>query len=302
MTVLIIGAGMAGLLAANMLRRHGPVIYERASELPNNHTAVLRFRSGIVGDTLGIPFRKVSIIKDTLAWRNPVADALAYSVKCTGKYRSDRSIAAGRVVAERYIAPPDLIERMAGDFAIQYGIDFNPLMAVDDTPIISTMPMPTLMMMLDYPNMPDMSWRPAVNVRARVKNCDAYVSLNVPDPHIDFSRISLTGDELIVEVPGATAARAGDAAYAAEAASLLGIAADDLYDIEAHASRYAKVNPIDDDVRREFIYWASTEHNIYSLGRFATWRPGLLMDDLVQDVRKIEGWLGGRHYNRRKGA
>jgi hypothetical protein len=44
----IIGAGMAGLIAGHMLRRHSPEIHEAASSLPNNHSALLRFRSDAV--------------------------------------------------------------------------------------------------------------------------------------------------------------------------------------------------------------------------------------------------------------
>jgi hypothetical protein len=39
------------------------------------------------------------------------------------------------------------------------------------------------------------------------------------------------------------------------------------------------------------------EHNIYSLGRFATWRQ-LLLDDLVKDIGVIEKLIDGNHlYN-----
>lgn len=43
--MLIIGAGMAGLLAANLLHRFNPTVLEKAPSLPNNHAALLRFRS-----------------------------------------------------------------------------------------------------------------------------------------------------------------------------------------------------------------------------------------------------------------
>ncbi len=49
-----------------------------------------------------------------------------------------------------------------------------------------------------------------------------------------------------------------------------------------------KILPIDEDVRKRFIMWASDKHQVYSLGRFATWRPGLLLDDVVNDVRVIQ--------------
>jgi hypothetical protein len=307
-TIFIVGAGMAGLLAANMLQRHKPVVLERAAELPNNHSAVLRFRGTAVADVLGIPFKRVTVIKDSVPWRNPVADALAYSQKNTGVARSDRSITAGLTVAERYIAPADLIERMAAGIDIRYGHDFGASLPSDritdlgGAPTISTIPMPVLMELLDWPHRPVLSSSPAVNVRATVKDCDAYVTLNVPDPKIEFSRVSLTGNELIVEVPRATQVRPGDASYATQAAALLGIAENRLSAIQAHASPYAKILPINDDERKQFIYEASTKHGIYSLGRFATWRPGLLLDDLVQDIRKIEGWINGQsHYDMTKG-
>ena len=64
MTISVIGAGLAGLLAGNMLRHRDPVIHEVQPSLPNNHSAVLRFRSSAVGDVLNIPFQKVKMIKD----------------------------------------------------------------------------------------------------------------------------------------------------------------------------------------------------------------------------------------------
>jgi hypothetical protein len=119
--VTIVGAGMAGLLAGNMMRQLAPQIMEEQKQLPNNHSAVLRFRTSKVGDALGIRFRKVRMVKTALEWRNPVADALAYAYKNGGVRLSDRSITAGMTVDDRYIAPPDLIERMARGLDIAYG-------------------------------------------------------------------------------------------------------------------------------------------------------------------------------------
>src|SRR5262245_61666308 len=116
----IVGAGLSGLLAGNMFRHREHKIYESQSALPNNHSAVLRFRTAKVSETLDIPFKRVTMIKATAEWRNPVADALAYSFKNTGIYRSDRSINAGVVVDERWIAPPDLIARMSRGLNIEY--------------------------------------------------------------------------------------------------------------------------------------------------------------------------------------
>lgn len=294
----IIGAGMAGLLAANMLQRYNPIIYERQKQLPNNHTAVLRFRSPTVGDVLGIPFKKVTMIKATLPWSNPVAEALAYSFKCTGKYRSDRSSNAGTVIDDRYIAPNDLIQRMAQQLPVNtvrfehHYTDF----ARHEIPIISTIPMPALMKALNYPDQPDFHHQKGVNVHAKIADCEAYVSLIVPDPICPVNRVSITGDEVIIEcVVSEKYERRVYEDLISIAATLLGIPSYQFYSVTEHEQQYQKIAPIEDDARKAFLFWATDKHGIFSLGRFACWRPGLQTDDLVQDIRKIANWLTNRY-------
>lgn len=313
--VKIIGAGMAGLLAGRMLAAHRPEIVEAQPALPNNHSAVLRFRTPVVQEATGIPFRRVTVVKTTATWRNPVADALAYSMKVIGTRQTDRSILRGTETAERYIAPPDFIQQLAGPSNITYGTPYA-FQAPTPGPIISTLPMPTLMAALDYPHVPKFISREGVNIRFTLSHTDAYVSVAVPDPMRAYSRISITGDEAIVEVPNARIISPGTIAYFDHEAVLTSVKADAIVE-EVHeylglgtgsiiggpelsSQRYAKIAPIDEQVRKEFIFWATTHHNIYSLGRYATWRPGLLLDDLVQDVRKIEQWIArkGDNYGR----
>lgn len=289
----IVGAGMTGLLAARMLGRYHPVVYEVQGSLPNNHSAVLRFSSSLVGEILGIEFRKVNLVKNVLPWRNQVADTLAYAKKNLGTYESSRSIALPERTSssERYIAPPNLIEQMADGLDIKFNSAWsfdNPMKAV------STIPMPMLMNHLDYPerNRVKFVYRSGVNIRGRIRNCDAYATLLVPDPSIVFSRVSITGDQLIVECPGVTKESLKVDKIGAHAAELMGINFFDLVEFEAVEQKYAKIAPIPDDNRRAFIHWASTvKGRAWQLGRFATWRPGLLLDSLPHDVRLIERWM-----------
>lgn len=299
--MIIIGAGLAGLLAANMLRHRNPTVIEKQSSLPNNHSAVLRFRSNVVSDVTGIEFKKVNVIKSTLFWRNHIADNLAYAEKCTGTMLSNRSIPNAVEVAERYIAPPNLIELLVVSGSnIKYGIDQHILGY--DSPVISTIPMPNLMDMLHYPSRPEFKSISGVNIKAKVAGCDAYISLYVPNPVYPYSRISLTGDELIIEIPRMLIDD-GKWEYQQEliwgAASWLGIEPWKITDIEVNQQRYAKIQEIDEGIRKRFITWASDEHNIFSLGRYACWRPGLLLDDLVKDIRLIERWSNNGGYARR---
>jgi hypothetical protein len=285
--MIIVGAGLAGLLAANMLDIYNPDVYERQSILPNNHSSVLRFRSSIVGDTLRVPFKRVQIIKATLPWRNTVADALAYADKNLRKLRSDRSITFDPKDNVRYIAPPDLIKRMAyrANIHFQQEITF-PL--ANEHIIISTVPMPALMEALSYTksNEVKFEYEHGTNIKARITDCDAYISLLIPDPTIPFSRLSITGDELIIEGNGSVSLEK----TLTQATDILGISLDRLSHITKVEQKYFKILPIDNDERKRFIAWATDNFNIYSLGRYATWRPQLLLDDLVQDIRLIEKW------------
>lgn len=297
--IKIIGAGMAGLLAANMLRRRGPVVYETQRSLPHNHSAVLRFRTNLVGEVLGIPFRKVRVIKHALEWSNPVADALAYSQKVLGQFRTDRSILLGTEVVERWIAPPDLVERMAEGINIKFETEVDVM--AEREKVISTIPMPNLAIMLGYKFKAPFGRLVGTTYRAKVRDCDAYVSLYLPSPdHIAY-RVSITGDELIAEVgPGLPpkAREKRSAGVMNEALYCLGLGGRSriIGPISIHHTEYAKIAPMDETERRDFIHWASAERGkAFSLGRYATWRPGLLLDDLVKDVRTIDGWIDDKY-------
>jgi hypothetical protein len=305
MSVRIIGAGLAGLLAGAMLKHKDSQIYEAQADLPNNHSAILRFRSTVVGDVLNIPFKKVSMLKSYAPWMNPVADALAYARKCTGISRNDRSIiSAVPETNERFIAPDNLIMQMANR---NNPIKYNTRVASKDEllmaggPIVSTMPMPALMKHLEYPHQPEFHYVHGFNLRARLDKVEAFVTLYIPNPALKFNRVSITGNELIAEyaLPGYPSADMLDTMKSCEpmeeamrALQLLGMGGHiGVIEAELRPQKFAKILPIDDGERKRFIAWATDEFKIFSLGRFATWRPGLLLDDLVNDVRLIDRWL-----------
>ena len=287
MKINILGAGMSGLLAANILRRHDITIIEKQKELPNNHHAVLRFRTPEVGNILGIPFKKVNMIKTHVPYGNVVADSLSYSRKTTGQYLSNRSIVEGTVIAERYIAPPNLIEQMAQNININY----DSFEYTDKLPHISTIPMPMLMNILGYPHVIDFKSMPGIVFTGRILDCDAYVSVLFPGPDVPYSRATITGDNLIVEFPNLR--ELPDTPDLAHVYYSLGLHDCVVLDADFKRQDFFKIIEIDDSERKKFMRWATVNFNIYSLGRYSTWRPKLLLDDLIQDVRKIESWIVG---------
>lgn len=295
MKINIIGAGMAGLLAGNMLRHHEIKIWEAQSKLPNNHHAVLRFRSTKVSDALNIPFKKVTMVKDVApSGEGRVADALNYSWKISGKLRTDRSILRCPEISERFIAPPDLIAQMAErvKHEILFDCSRDWLEEHFKAPIISTIPMPILVGLLDYPdkNKLEFNYRNGHVIQANIENCDAYATIYVAQRNSEIQRASITGDQLLIEIQHAPLGR--DAEYILQnACRWLGIDSGTIHNVEVKEQKYAKIQPMDEDERKRFMFWATDQYGIYSLGRFATWRPGLLLDDLVQDIQLIERWI-----------
>lgn len=305
--MIVVGAGMAGLLAACMLRSECSGVLEKQPTLPLNHHALLRFRTSVVGDVLGIPFKKVQVMKAIQPWTNPVADALAYSVKSTGVATLRSSISAQGEVEERYVAPENLTELMA---ARCREIQFSslPLWRNLSVPVISTIPMPVLMKILGwtgrFPCFPNYAMGGSV-VRVKLDDVDAYATVYEPDPLVSFSRVSITGDTLIIECPGKAMGKLKLDYLVKTALARFGL---DPFHIggepETVWQERMKILPIDEGVRKQFIMWATDEFNVFSLGRFATWRPGLLLDDVVKDVRAIQKLADSLHgtYSHRLGG
>lgn len=307
----VIGAGMAGLFAAAVLREECISVEESQSELPNNHSAVLRFRSSIIGDTLNIPFKSVNVIKAVQSLGNPVADAVSYSLKTNGRATLRSIVSAQGKIEERFIAPPDFIERMSRKVVCP--INFNSKWAPFETgnmlsPTISTIPMPILMKLLEYEHAPEFGYVNGYSCNLELRDTDLCATIYIPDPTQNAYRASITGSRLIIEYafPRATKEQTADMMkvltdYPSNAMNhilkILQLFGMDKRQIvlkpEFKAQQYAKILPIDDNVRKRFILWASEHHNIYSFGRFATWRPSLLMDDLVQDLRVIQRLVNG---------
>jgi len=301
-----------------MIRDRKVEIYEANASLPNNHSAVLRFRSSVVGDALDIPFKPVKMVKTVQQWKNPVADSLAYSMKTNGSATLRSILSADSTPQTRYIAPPNLIQAMADRIngTCWFDTKASEVFKTRGLHIISTIPMPSLMKDLRYPDIPEFKCVHGMNINVEIPDADVYASIYVPDPKIGFNRISITGNRLTIEFsfPGMPLGHVHGRVenfktmpiYKSTAIDQalemfgLGNVSVDHSSAEIKLQQYSKILPIDEKVRRNFIMWATDKFNIYSLGRFATWRPGLLMDDVVNDVRVIRQIINSGNYNHRK--
>lgn len=289
--MIIIGAGMAGLIAGNYFK--GSTVMEQQTELPNNHQAVLRFKSKIISDITGIPFTKVmtrkNIVHESMFLDKPnIYAANQYSFKVTGELH-DRSI-WDLGDGYRYLAPPDFTAQLAKNCDIRYGWSLKSSnIASKGEPFISTIPMPILMKIVNWPHIPEFEYRPVWTLRCTIDEPLSKVEQTIyfPDKSVPFYRATLSSGTLIVELVESP----GGGAMSELIESVLdcfGILDCSTWTVpSAHAQRFGKILPIDEAMRQDFIYTMSRERNIYSLGRFATWRP-ILLDDLANDLKVIE--------------
>ena len=181
---------------------------------------------------------------------------------------------------------------MADGIEIEYGADYEgPDWEGPEATIISTIPMPVLMPLLEYPefNVKDFNYISGYNVTASIRDCNCYCSILFPGSDV-YSRVSITGNQLIIEIPDVYKDIDPHAYRLDLLSKKIGIAFSDIRDVQIRQQQYAKITEINEDERKNFIRFAN-KFNIYSLGRYATWRPKLLLDDLVHDVRRIQAWI-----------
>lgn len=321
--LFIAGAGLSGLIAARMLQDRSPIIFDAAQDVPNNHRALLRFRDESVSQATNIPFKQVRVLKEVYKgdrYGSAVADAVRYSIKVTGKLQTRSVLDLDPVV--RYVAPDDFIPRLArgadflGGRSIEHHLDqVASYHGLRVKPIISTVPMPVMMDIFAWPNSkrPKFTSIEGWNMRFRLPpelDSTFCATIYCPDPKVPWYRASITNSDVIVEGVGEAPDQLSDAPSDIAESVLWAFGLNDRFgpqdfdEIVLSKAKYQKIGNVsgnDMELAKRFIIFLTEQHGIYSLGRFATWRPKLLLDDVIKDVRVIAALLdGGSGYDLRK--
>lgn len=303
--MLIIGAGLAGLIAAHAWPQ--ATVVEAQEKPEQRHKALLRFRSDAVAKLTGVEFRSVTVRKgvwDTDAQKYVAPDIAAanqYTQKCGLGIAPDRSI--WRLdPAERYVAPDDFYPLLVDSVGsrIQWATPFSRLgLSVRDPRelIVSTAPLEWLASQLSLRTDQALLFRraPITVTRFHVKDCDTFQTAYFPRPATSVYRASITGSTLIVE---STAPIGHTELIDVCVAFALGSA--ELKSLGASEQRYGKIAPIPDSARKAMMFQLTHEYGVYSLGRFATWR-NILLDDVVDDISVIKRMIrNANHYDTRR--
>lgn len=297
MSAIILGAGLSGLMAATQFPN--AAVFEANGSEALSHRAVLRFRTDALSRLTGIPFRRVTVRKSIWHEERHVSPTIQlanlYSYKTNGGY-FDRSIWNLDPV-DRFIAPEDLQQQMVE--MIGNRIKWNCPVTLEllnemPRPVISTLPMPTLLGLLGdpLPRAPDFAHQAITVDRYRVLDADVYQTIYFPDPAFSTYRASITGNLLIIERKGKMSTLEFLAVLRA-----FGIAGNmdvQLID-DGHTQRFGKIRPVDDDWRRQAIFDLTQHHGIYSLGRFAVWK-NVLLDDVASDIAVVKRLIQQGNY------
>ena len=296
-TPIIVGAGLAGLIAAHAWPT--ATVLEAAARPRAGHRALLRFRSEAVGRLTGIEFRRVTVRKGIWADFQFQAPAIRwanlYAQKVVGRLAGDRSI-WNLDTSERFIAPDNLYDQLldsVGD-RIHWGTNasFNARQL-----LVSSAPLPVVLRQLVIAAPIEFPRAPIHVTRWHVPGADVFQTIYFPERGIGLYRASITGNVLIAESVSPI-----DEDDEKEIERAFGIALGNCERLESVEQKYGKIAPVDDAVRKQLLFRLTHEHNIYSLGRFATWR-NILLDDVVDDITMIKKLLKANNaYDVRRAA
>jgi hypothetical protein len=249
-----------------------------------------------------LPFRKVRVLKAVksdgrLRATASIKDSNQYAFKVTGEVAS-RSI-WDLAPVDRYVAPEDFLSGMARDVILRMGMPLTretlaSFSGQREVAVISTIPMPKLMELVGWET-PGFTWRPVWSyaIDFRRPHVEVYQTIYYPDPSVPYYRASLTGNQMIVEFMEDPSDLPIETLNDVRKDFGLPDGIKGNFPSVAKRQEYGKLLPIAAETRHEFITAMTDQYNLYSVGRFATWRQ-ILLDDVVQDVRKVEQMITQR--------
>lgn len=302
MKIVIIGSGLAGCIAAGALSSHRPKVFEAKTAAEsglNSHYALMRMRDESVAKYLGCFAIKVRVLKEICNEHGENSQACsiqalnAYSKKVYGRL-GNRSIEHLGYV-DRYLIDAGNIS--SGD--VKFGhkayfieghkvglsvIGLNDIITEDFDFCISTLPLP-VNLELARMDVPDIFESKEIHIaRGRLGiESDVHQTIYFPDFRFPVYRATLEGQEIIIE--SVEEISSGDIDHVL-AAFNLALGYVDYKSMTYHSQKYGKIHCKDDDLRKALIYELTEKFGIYSLGRYAIWKP-IRADHLAQDIERI---------------
>jgi hypothetical protein len=296
----IYGAGMAGLIAANILSRNFNVkLFEKKDKLEKNHFALLRFRDNLIEEYTYIKCKKVNV-KKSIFFENKLFNESnilfdnLYSRKVTGSI-STRSIGdlTGGI---RYIPPDDFYDQLVQNVNASIMLECDKKFTNENLQnefCINTTPMSNTYQLVSDKNLA-FYHQPITILTFKIEECDVYQTIYFPamDENNPAYRISINGNRIICEIANICVSLTEQLNVKKQILNAFGInILSPEFEPELKSQKYGKILNIDEDTRQSVIYNLTQKCKIFSLGRFACWRNSVMLSDVVNDVLKIKKWI-----------
>jgi hypothetical protein len=313
MKILILGAGLAGSVAAGALSSFKPIMIEArpGRDTPvDGHYAVMRMRSPDIGKYLGCELEKVHAEKWVL-WEGKLYDKCTPQMNNLYSYKAyDGEIGYRSIMdlgeKERYLLP---VRSFSSYHDIRYGEkvvgignqDFKRFLTTEAGAgkgniyeydiLISTIPMPSILEVtgLTYHSDKFEAFPIYTATFLLKKPTNVYQTIYVPQSDHITTRVTLSGKVVIFESSedGYCGEEDSIDAECIELLKYFGLSRGHVDSWKFGSQPSGKMVPIDDSVRRLTIMALTEEYNIYSFGRYALWKP-IRADNLVDDIEKIK--------------
>jgi len=190
----------------------------------------------------------------------------------------------------RYIPPDNFIAELKRRCNIIYNAPYNGEPTTDA--VISTIPMFAMAKIFPV-EIGEFHFEPIYVNRIKIEDCNSHCTIYYPDPDFSPYRASLCGDTLIIESNHAIDDL--DIYNVCKSMGLPSIPVR-LPDLKNSVQQLGKIFPIDEEKRKHYITNLTLHCGVYSLGRFATWRPKLMLDDVLEDIFVIRRLIEGGNY------
>jgi len=311
MRIAIIGAGISGLIAEGAFSKiPGSTITifdpKHDSDPLSEHKAVMRLRDTRIIDYVNCKIDKVKVYKAVyhngrLYDKPNLLLNNMYSLKVYESL-SERSLSTLGIV-DRYIISDitrqGMGTRMASAVCDIYDkqLHFDKASSQQYDICISTIPMFSILNLVgkssdDYGV--KFSWTPICITKMNLSiKSDVHQTVYFTDQREEVPyRITVEGSKIIAE---ATSEFDVDSVYDC-LRSAFGIGYSEIYEesVTTSIQNMGKLEPISDDIRRKIMMDLTDEFNVYSFGRFATWRP-LRIDQTLDDIEKIKMLVRIKH-------
>lgn len=324
MDMNILGAGLAGLIMGTLNPTAN--IYDIAHGQGKQHHAILRLRSPELFKLLEMDFKKVTVTKGIYSnyefERSTVKAQNAYSRKVIHNIseRSISSIGDNGNRSTRYLPPDDFYEQLLNrcEDRIEWGVDalrydFERLWRPSLTGIacINTTPLWQMVEYLDpdsYALIGELIESRSIYVTIyEIQSCNVHQTIYFPYEETQAYRASITGNKLTIEsthpmeIPHSHLFPFTGEIH--QIISSFGIYPSECKLISANIiQNIGKIAAFDDDsIRQKAIYRLSTNHGVFSFGRFGTWRQ-ITLDALPNDMSVIGVLTALNGYGRQKVA